>query len=348
MKHPFKTNLVLAWAGLAVSGAIASTGSASAADKIAMLLPDVDTTRYEQYDYPLFKKAVGALCGDCEVVYLNAGQDPAKQQDQMQSVVAQGVKVIVVDPVDDAQIISSITEAKAAGISVIAYDRAISSVDVSYYVGFDGTQVGVLQAQSLLDAVDGKSGDILVINGDPKGSLSRLFKEGMHSVIDGSALHVRAEFDTPSWSPQAAQDWTEGQLALGVDNLVGIYAANDGTASGAIAAMRNAGIDPLLPVTGQDSELSALQRIITGEQYSTIYKAIVNEADAAAKLAVGLLRGQAPQLDDMAEGVPAILLSSTVVTRENVKDTVLKDGFVTADQLCAGDYAAACAELGIR
>lgn len=337
----------LAAAGLTASIAL-STAAQAAGAKVAMLLPDVDTTRYEQYDYPLFKKAVSKLCADCEVVYLNAGQDAAKQQDQMQSVIAQGVKAIVLDAVDSAQAVSSVAEAKAAGIPVIAYDRSIPNSAMSYYVGFDGTQVGVLQGQSLETATGGKSGDILMINGDPKGSLSGLFKKGAQSVLDTSSLKIRAEYDTPSWSPQAAQDWTEGQLAQGVGHLVGIYAANDGTASGAIAAMKNAGVKPLLPVTGQDAELPALQRIIVGDQYSTIYKAIVNEGDAAAAIAVALVKGETPKPKDSVDGVPATVLQSVIVTKENVKDTVIKDGFVKAAELCTADYAAACNALGIR
>ena len=143
--------------------------------------------------------------------------------------------------------------------------------------------------------------------------------------------------------------------AVGKDKIKGVYAANDGTAGGAIAAMKSAGMDPTkIPTTGQDAELAAIQRILAGEQYMTVYKAIKPEAETAAQLAYDLLQGNKPGSDvvngqtDNGQGqVPSVLLTPIAVTKDNINDTIVKDGFWTADQICTGQYKQACADAGI-
>ena len=143
--------------------------------------------------------------------------------------------------------------------------------------------------------------------------------------------------------------------ALG-NKVDGVYAANDGTASGAIAAMKAAGLSPLPPITGQDAQLSAIQSILTGDQYMTVYKAIKPEAEAAAELAYDLLT-KTPIPADMTSGktanngkidVPFDQLTPVAVTKANIKDTVVADGFWTVAQICTTDYAAACKADGLQ
>ena len=143
--------------------------------------------------------------------------------------------------------------------------------------------------------------------------------------------------------------------ALGDDGFVGVYAANDGTAGGAIAAMKAAGIDPSTrPTTGQDAELAAIQRILSGEQHMTVYKAIKPEAEKTAELAVALAQGRQPapdlvtsKVNNGTKDVPSILLTPVAVTRENIQDTVVKDGFWKPAQICTGQYASACQAAGV-
>jgi D-xylose transport system substrate-binding protein len=140
---------------------------------------------------------------------------------------------------------------------------------------------------------------------------------------------------------------------LGKNGFVGVYAANDGTGGGAIAAMKSAGIDPSTrPTTGQDAELAAIQRILAGEQFMTVYKAIKPEAEAAAEAAVGLLGGTQPEtsatVNNGLEDVPSILLEPIAVTKENVADTIIADGFWTAAQICTSDFAQFCTDAGIQ
>jgi D-xylose transport system substrate-binding protein len=326
---------------------------------IALLLPETKTARYEAHDRPNFERKVEELCPDCEIIYSNADQDAAQQQQQTEAAITQGAEVLVLDPVDAAAAGPLVTRAKSQDIPVISYDRLITDADIDYYISFDNEKVGQLQGESLVQKLeeDGAQGDIVMINGAPTDNNATLFKKGAHSVIDDSPFNVAREYDTPDWSPDRAQQEMEQAItALGKDGFVGVYAANDGTAGGAIAAMKGNGIDPkTIPTTGQDAELAAIQRILTGEQYMTVYKAIKPEAEAAAELAVALVRGEEPpaglvndQVPNGMKDVPSVLLEPVAVTKENITDTIVKDEFYPVNEICSGQYASACKEAGIQ
>src|SRR6266508_577934 len=266
----------------------APTGGGAAGGKIAILLPETKTARYESQDLPNFKNKLKELGFnvDSDLIYSNANQDAAAQQQQAEAAITNGAKVLVLDPVDSDSAAVIADQAKAKNIPVISYDRLIKGSDgVSYYISFDNEQVGKLQGESLLKALSGKTNpSIVMINGRPTDNNATLVKKGAHSVLDGNVT-IAKEYDTPDWSPDKAQDeMTQALTALG-NKVDGVYAANDGTGGGAIAAMKAAGVTPLPPVTGQDAELAAIQRILAGEQYMTVYKAIKPEAEAAAELA---------------------------------------------------------------
>src|SRR5829696_4427448 len=274
------------------------SSSGGGGGSIALLLPESKTARYESQDRPNFEKKVKELCSDCSIEYSNADQDAAKQQQQAEAAITKGVKVLVLDPVDAASAGAIVNRAKQSQIPVVSYDRLITDADIDYYISFDNEQVGKLQGESLVKKLtdDGAKGDLVMINGAPTDNNAKLFKEGAHSVIDDSDYKVAKEYDTPDWSPDKAQQEMEQAItAVGKDKIAGVYAANDGTAGGAIAAMKSGGLDPTgIPVTGQDAELAGIQRILAGEQHMTVYKAIKPEADAAAQLAVALVRGEQP------------------------------------------------------
>jgi len=349
-------------AGLAGCGGDDTTGSTDepAAEepiKIALLLPETKTARYETQDKPLFEAKVMELAPDAEILYSNADQDAAEQQSQADAALTNGANVLVLDPVDSASAASIVTKAAAAGVPVISYDRLILDAPVDFYVSFDNEKVGTLQGQALLDKLtaDGNAGEtIVMINGSPTDNNATLFKKGAHSVLDGK-VEIGAEYDTPDWSPDKAQDQMDQAITkLGKDGFVGVLAANDGTGGGAIAAMKGAGIDPKTrPTTGQDAELAAIQRILLGEQFMTVYKAIKLEAEAAAELAVALARGEDPPasmtmttVNNGNKDVDSVLLAPVAVTIDNIQDTVVADGFWTVEQIeatpelkAAGDAA---------
>ena len=335
-------------------------GSSGGDKKIALLLPETKTARYEAADRPMFEAKVKALCSDCEIIYSNADQKADQQQNQADAALTNGAKVMVLDPVDSASAASIVAKAKSQSVPVISYDRLITNADLDYYISFDNEKVGKLQGQALIDKLkeDGKSsGTVVMINGAPTDNNAKLFKAGAHSVLDNSGFKIGKEYDTPDWSPDKAQDEMEQAItALGKDGFDGVYAANDGTGGGAIAAMKSQGIKPAdRPTTGQDAELAAIQRILAGEQYMTIYKPIRPEAEAAAELAVNLINGDKSAADALAKStenngqkdVPSIIFDPVVVTKDNVKDTIVKDNFHPVDQLCSGAAASACQAAGI-
>jgi D-xylose transport system substrate-binding protein len=249
-------------------------GGASNAE-IAFLMPDTASTRYELSDKPLFEKRLKEICSGCSVLYQNADSDAAKQQQQVDSALAQGVKAIVLDPVDSAAAATMVQKAQSQNVPIIAYDRPIPKAKADYYVSFDNEKLGAMFAKSLVDKVkeENPGGGILQVNGSPTDAAAGLIKKGMHSSIDPSGLKLLAEFDTPDWAPPKAQDWVSGQITKFKGQIDGVVAANDGTAGGAIAAFKASGT-PVPPVSGNDAELAAAQRIVKGDQYNTISKPI--------------------------------------------------------------------------
>jgi D-xylose transport system substrate-binding protein len=331
------------------------TGSTTKAAKIALLLPETKTTRYEAKDRPLFTAKLMALCPNCSILYSNANQDAAQQQSQAEAALTNGANVLVLDPVDGAAAAGIATKAKAAKVPVIAYDRLITGSDaVNYYVSFDNAKVGALQGTALLTALNGKANaNVVFINGSPTDNNAKLFKAGAHSVLDGKVTNAY-EQDTPDWSPDKAQQEMTAALTKLNNKVDGVLAANDGTGGGAIAAMKAAGVKPLPPVTGQDAELPAIQRIVTGEQYMTVYKAIKAEAEAAAQLAFSLSQGKTPDTSTVngktnngSIDVPSVLLVPVAVTKANISTTVIADGFYAKTDICTADFAAACTAAGI-
>jgi D-xylose transport system substrate-binding protein len=343
------------------SGSSTTSGSSGAAggnQKIALLLPESKTARYEALDRPLFTAKLKELCPNCQLIYSNADQDASKQQSQAEAAITNGAKVLVLDPVDSASAASIVTRAKQSNIPVISYDRLILNAPIDDYVEFDSVTVGKLQAQSLLKGLGSPQGkSIVMINGAPTDNNAKLFKQGAHSVLDSSGVKIAKEYDTPDWSPDKAQtEMQQAITAVGKGNINGVYAANDGTAGGAIAALKGAGIDTSkVPVTGQDAELAGVQRILAGEQYMTVYKPIKPLADAAAEIAVALAQGkQAPsglvntKTNNGQTDVPTVALKVVAVTKDNVADTVVNDGVYKVSEICSGKYASACKTLGIQ
>ncbi len=327
-----------------------SGGGGDAANaKIAFLMPDTASTRYELADKPLFEKRLKELCAGCSVLYQNADSDAAKQQQQVDSALAQGVKAIVLDPVDSAAAATMVQKAQSQKVPIIAYDRPIPAKAPDYYVSFDNEKLGEMFAQSLVDKVkeDNPNGGILQVNGSPTDAAAGLLKKGMHTAVDASGLKLLAEFDTPEWAPPKAQEWVSGQISRYKDQIDGVVAANDGTGGGAIAAFKAAGTE-VPPVSGNDAELAAAQRIIAGDQYNTISKPIKIVAGAAAEIAYAFAQGKPPEAKTTLFDTPSQLFVPTVVTKENVKEELIDSGELKAAELCSKEYAKYCQELGIQ
>lgn len=318
---------------------------------VAFLMPDQASTRYEEHDFPGYKAAMEELCADCTVIYQNANADATLQQQQFNSVITQGAKVIVLDPVDSAAAAGLVQMAKSQGVKVIAYDRPIPDSPADYYVSFDNKGIGQAIAQSLVDhmkanGIEAGAG-VLQINGSPTDAAAGLIRDGVDVALDGSDYKTLAEYDTPEWAPPKAQEFTAGQISRFGADIKGIAASNDGTAGGAIAALKAAGVDPLPPVTGNDATIAALQLIIAGDQYNTISKPSEIVARAAAEVTVIFLKGETPEAKTTLYDTPSELFVPAVVTRDNIKAEIFDKGIQTTDEVCTADYADACRELGI-
>jgi D-xylose transport system substrate-binding protein len=325
---------------------------AAPAGTVAFLMPDQASTRYERHDYPGFKAEMARLCPDCKLLYQNANADAALQQQQFNAAISQGAKVIVLDPVDSTAAASLVKLAQAQGIKVIAYDRPVPSTPADYYVSFDNEGIGKAIAQSLMQHLKDKGvptdkGGLLQINGSPTDAAAGLIKRGIHAGIKGSGYKTLAEFDTPDWAPPKAQQWASGQVTRFGPQIVGVVAANDGTAGGAIAALKAAGVNPVPPVSGNDATIAALQLIIAGDQYNTISKPSEIVAAAAAKAAVGFLSGRKPEAKTTLYNTPSQLFTPVVVTARNLKAEIVDKGIASAAELCTGRYAEGCKKLGI-
>jgi D-xylose transport system substrate-binding protein len=324
--------------------------------KVAFLVPDSRSDRFETQDRPLFQAKLRGMCSNCEVIYGNANQDDATQLKQADSALAGGAGAIVLDPVNGPAATAIVAKAAKLHVPVIAYDRLImNTANLNYFVGFDNEAVGVIQGTSLLKQLSAKSNPtIVMINGDADDPAAGLLKKGAHSVLDGK-VKLAYEYDVVSSSPYVArQDMTDALAALS-NQVDGVYAADDSLASGAILAMKEAKISPLPVVTGGDAQLEAVQRIVAGEQYMTVYKAVKQEAEAAAQLAYDLAYGVAvpaattggKTLNNGAKDVPSVVVKPLEVTKKTLVSTVLADGLWKRSEICTAHYATACREAGI-
>ncbi|WP_328564800.1 sugar ABC transporter substrate-binding protein [Streptomyces coelicoflavus] len=324
--------------------------------KVGLLLPENQTARYEKFDKPMIEKKVKELTNNKgEVVYANAKQDASLQNQQVETMITNKVDVMIVDAVDYKAIAGSVKKAHDAGIKVVAFDR-LAEGPIDAYTSFDNVTVGKTQGEALLKALGDKAKDsqIVMMNGSSTDPNAAQFKEGAHSVLDGK-VKIGREYDTKEWKPENANANMQAAIsALGKDKIDGVYSANDGMAGGSITALKRAGIKDI-PVTGQDAELAGVQRIVTGEQYMSVFKSYPKEAETAAEMAVALAKGES--LDSIAndkvdsattKGVPAVIVPVVSLTQDNIKETVIKDGFYTIDEICTDKYKAACDKIGLK
>ncbi|MEV0449384.1 substrate-binding domain-containing protein [Streptomyces sp. NPDC050600] len=339
---------------VSTSGALGSAPTKADEVKIGLLLPESKTTRYEKFDRPYIEAKIQQLAPGAHVDYYNAAESATTQQQQVNTALAKGDKVLILDAVDAKSIQSSVQKAHDAGVKVVAYDR-LAQGPVDSYVSYDNHEVGRMQGKALLDALGAKaqSGEIVMHNGSPTDPNAGEFKAGAHSVLDGK-VKIGKEYDTPNWDPNNANQQMSGAIsALGKDKIVGVYSANDGLAAGISTALKAAGLN--VPLTGQDAQLDAIQRILLGTQTITIQKPYKPEADIAATMAVDFAQGKSLPADltpvtktsGSGQKVPSNLLKPVVVNKDNIKDTVVKDGMYTVQEICTPTYAAACKQAGL-
>jgi D-xylose transport system substrate-binding protein len=335
----------------------ASAPAAAGGQTIAQFLPHTKAVRFQTIDAPQFESAVKAACPDCTVILQNAEGDAGNEQKQMEAAIGQGVNSMVVDPVDGQALAGVINSARQKGIPVISYDALIQDVPLDYYVSFDNVKVGEQIATALVDqmkAIGTTDKCVVAIKGDAKDNNALVFWSGSEPVLKAAGLNICFETNTPEWSDVNAQrEMDQAITKIGKENIGGVYSMNDSMAAGIVASLKSAGVDlSMVPVTGQDGDTAAIQRILAGEQYMTVWKDTFNLANTAADVALQFAQGGKPAGQTTVDNgsgteIPATLLEPVTVTKDNVKDTVVKSGFIKAADLCAGPYADACAAAGI-
>ncbi len=329
-------------------------GGEASAGKVGVILPDTESSvRWENFDRPYLEEAFEAAGVEYDIQ--NAEGDAQRQATIAEQMITEGATVLAIVNLDSASGAQIQEQASAEGVATIDYDRLTLGGTAEYYVSFDNNQVGVLQGEGLATCLGpDTTANIAFLNGSPDDNNATLFSEGAHSVLDEIANFTQvAEQAVPDWDNQEAATIFEQMYTQAGGNIQGVLAANDGLANSVIQILERNNAAGAANVTGQDATVEGLQNILAGDQCMTVYKSIREEANALADLAVALVNGEEGEttgtVEDPEAGreVPSILLEPVAIFRDNVTD-VVEDEFVSAEDLCTGEFAEACTELGIE
>lgn len=341
--------------GCSTPEVVESEPTAETTIKVGLLLPENQTARYEKFDRPWFEKAISENCANCEVLYANAGNDPAKQASQMESMIAEGASVIAIFPADGDALGASLEDAAARGVQTVIYGRPFkgpATVDMSIPLEELGAATAGPLAEKL--AADGVTeGKIVFLNGDASYGGAVNIANGAKSAL-GDGFDYSSEFNVKNWDPAEAQKTMEQAItALGGENIVGVYAMNDGIAGGAIAALQGQGVDPLPPVVGMDQEISAIQRVLVGTQLSSSSTGPIEQAYAAGKVVAALAQGQTVEFDGTVDYGSGEINSINFqvpgsVTISQIQEVLLDRDVYTYDEICTADFKAACDAAGLK
>jgi D-xylose transport system substrate-binding protein len=351
----FKSMLVLgAIASACVAATTASAHSTAPAAKAAsadvcVLLPDTKTSvRWELFDRPYLAAAFKAAGLTANIT--NALGDAQKMRSQADDCVTNGAKVALIVALDAGSATSATKALIGGGAKVIDYDRLTPGSGASYYVSFDNVQVGKLQGRGLVAGLKangtyGKKPVIAELNGDIKDNNAKLFKQGYDSVLNplykaGTFKKATAGDQWTAWDPVKGQTIFEGMLARNSNDINGVLAANDGLAGAVISTLKSKGLKPL-PLTGQDATPTGVQYILAGWQTGTVYKSVKKEANAAAAVAIKLIKGGAVKTNGKVSGTPSVLLTPQWVNKRNYK-VLFTDKFVKKTAVCVGAYKKYC------
>jgi D-xylose transport system substrate-binding protein len=338
-----------------------SSGSSGSTGKVGVILPDATTSpRWEGNDRPSLQKAFddAGIGSDIQ----NAGGDTTKFGTICDSMINEGVKVLMIVNLDSDSGSACLKKAAAAGIVSIDYDRLTLGGGASYYVSFDNVQVGTLMGQGLQKCLTdmGKTkANIIYINGAETDNNAALFKQGyadaLKPKIDSGDYKLVGDV-SGEWNDQKAANAFDGLYTKNNGKIDGVVSANDTMAGGIIARLAANGLAGKVPVTGQDASVEGLQRILAGTQCMTVYKNTNLEADLASKLAIDIIKGDKAGADSLAnktvkdtttnQDVKSALATPEAIFKDNVKK-VIDDGFQKASDVCTGQYAKACTDAGI-
>jgi D-xylose transport system substrate-binding protein len=331
--------LVAAVGATTSNGARPSRASkASASARVAFLLPENVTPRWEGFDKPTFLKALKKLMPGIQIDVLNAQNKPDTQQSQAEQEITKGAKVLVVAPIDGKAFGAIAKRAISQGVKVVAYDRLISNAKISAYISFDGVAVGKAQGKWL--AAHTKTGArITVINGAITDDNAHLFNKGYMGILNPlfksgkrKIVGPKSGTWTPGWNPPTAQTEMEQLLTKYHNKIDAVLSANDGMAGGIIAALKAQHLAGKVPVTGQDASLEGVQNIIRGTQGMSVFKDFRKQAPIAAKITAAILKKKPlPNINrhvkNGAGSIPSVILPVVSVDKHNLK-LLVTNGFI--------------------
>ena len=295
----------------------------------------IEDTKGERWQTDLNSFEVQARQLGVEVISSDAGGDDDRQFQQVKDMITAGIKVLVLLPRDTSKASRMVDAAKAANVKIISYDRLVLNSDVDLYVSFDREEIGRLQAEFLIK--HSPKGNYVLIAGSPNDGGAKILHDAQLKVlqpqIDRGEIKVIADGYTRDWLPSEAYLFTLKAIDSSQSNIAAVLASNDGLAGGAIQALREHNLAGKVAVSGQDADLAAVICIAEGTQTMTVYKPVTREAARAAEEAVRLAKGETPHADGTINNgktkVPTILLKPVAVTKDNIKTTVVADGFQT-------------------
>ena len=293
----------------------------------------MDTLKEERWqkDRDIFVKRAEEL--GAEVIVQAADGKDETQIKQAESLLTQGIDVLVVIP-HNSEIASTIVDAaKRQNIPVISYDRLIKNSEPDLYISFDNEKVGSMQAQYLVEKAP--KGNYILIGGAQTDNNAKMFRAGQMKVlqplIDKGDIKIVADQWARDWMADEALKHTENALTVSNNEVAAVVASNDGTAGGVVQALITQKLNGKVFVSGQDADLAALQRIVDGSQTMTVYKPVSKLAAKAAEAAVALAKKEKVETNGKVNNgkiyVPSILLEPISVDKNNLDETVIKDGF---------------------
>jgi D-xylose transport system substrate-binding protein len=325
----------------AISAVALMAGAAAAQDTVGV------SWRYFQDErWKIDEAAMKTVFDKAGVSYvgIDAQGDPQKQAADIESLIARGVKVLIIVAQDAKAIIPAIDEAKRSNIAVIAYDAPIDTGDV-LYASFDNVAVGRVMGEALLKAVP--KGNWVAMDGDPAQTIQQVFKSGqmqaIQAAVDKGDIKIVAQQNVEQWKPDVAQALMEQVLTANDNKVDAVLAMNDSIANGVAAALSSQDLLGKVGISGQDGDKNVLNRIAKGEQTMTVWKDANALGDVAAKAAVEIIQGakidavtgvKAAKTESGASQ-PSIILDPVAITRDNL-DLVVKSGWISKDVLCNG------------
>jgi len=311
---------------LRAQGQQASSGTL----KIGFLIDSLKIERW-QTDFDKFQKRAAELGAETQME--TAEGDDELQLAQAQKLLAAGVKALVLVPHDAEKAVRIVKAAKAKKVPLLCYERLVRDPDVSFFIGVDPSAVGFLQASSLTQLAP--KGNYVLIGGSPADSNAKFLHDAQMRVlkplVDRGDIKIVSDMYTKDWDPSEAYSHMAAAIESAKGDITAVVASNDGTAGGAIQALDEHNLAGKVLVSGQDADLAAIIRVLDGTQTMTVYKPLGSQASLAAEAAVSLAKGEtvktSASLSIGNKSIPATLLTPIVVKKDNVKQTVIKDGF---------------------